>query len=507
MTRSGLAYALPTLALPTDETDGSASPPLLPTPAAAESTPTEEYVDEVRENLNDPHQRLYLPGRKWHAQRTLSRIAPALLPTPVVSDSRGLTDGDSREGGPSLREVESLLPTPSAWLGRRPENAMSDPERMRSKENEGERGRRSVELPDAIAENVRLLPTPDTGESISGHGRRGGKPGNGSQSGQDLERTVELLPTPTATYPGGTEEQFLERKGREPGGAVHLNHAVESLLPTPTSRDGKGPNPNERDGGDDLPTAVKLLPTPVVTDSFGSRRSTARTDEWTSNEGTTLTDAIWEVQGRETDTRGKLLPTPVAGDGEGGRTSKGKDRPDEAGLAGTVKMLPTPTAQEKNPGAGGELRAAVVHGETRRSTSDTDTLGRPIRKGRQLLPTPDASANRKSSRAMTSSGSGDGNGKRSGGGMSSPPGLEQIAELRQGIWPRDLPPYEDLPPETRAIVDSLGWSGESTNPPSGDGNDSSVEPLPGQLTILGDSTPDSPSGCSDSPTGGSRSTG
>jgi hypothetical protein len=56
---------------------------------------------------------------------------------------------------------------------------------------------------------------------------------------------------------------------------------------------------------------------------------------------------------------------------------------------------------------------------------------------------------------MTSSGSDEGNGRRSGGGMSSPPGLEQIAELRAGRWPSDMPPYEDLPPATREIIDSL----------------------------------------------------
>jgi hypothetical protein len=361
MTRSGLAYELVTLALPTDEIAGSASPYLLPSPQSSESTPTEEYVEEVREHLTDPHKRLYLPGRKSHSQRTLSRIAPALLPTPGASDATG-AEGETRDarraagktGGPSLRDLP------------------------------------------------KLLPTPDTGESLTGHGRRGGKAGNGSQSGQDLERTVEEM---------------------------------------------------------------KLLPTPVVTDSFGSRRSTAQTEEWASHPGTTLTDAIWETQGRTEDTQGKLLPTPtsrdhkgrnqrddqtclpgavekllptpVVGDAEGGRTSKGKDRPDEAGLAQTVKLLPTPTAQEENPGAGGELRAAVVHGETRRSESDTDTMGRPIRKGREEVP---------------------------------------------------------------------GWSGEPTSPRSDDGSPSSAETPPDQLTIAADSTPASPNGCSATPKDGSRST-
>ncbi len=266
---------------------------LLPTPSAYESTPTEEYVEEVQANMSDPHERLYLPGRKWHSQRTLSRIVPALLPTPGASDSTG-GEGPTREarqeegqtGGPMLRDIGHLLPTPTV---------------------------------------------------------------------QDSANTA-------------------------------------------------GPSQLERNSEALNVVAAKLLPTPVVTDSFGSRRATAKTEEWESNDGTTLTDALWQVQGRTENTKGGLLPTPTV------------------------------------------------------------------------------AAGRKSERAMTSSGAGAGNGKRDGGGMSSPPGLEQVAELTQGIWPRDLPPMSELPPATQEIVRSL-WSGESTSPPSEGGNTSSDDPLLDQLTI------------------------
>lgn len=50
---------------------------LLPTPTAQESDPTEEYVEAMRDRF-DPEARMYLPGRKWHAQRTLSRVASML---------------------------------------------------------------------------------------------------------------------------------------------------------------------------------------------------------------------------------------------------------------------------------------------------------------------------------------------------------------------------------------------------------------------------------------------
>lgn len=44
-----------------------------------------------------------------------------------------------------------------------------------------------------------LLPTPDTGHSPNGHGRRGGKAGNGHQSGASLDAVAAaLLPTPQA---------------------------------------------------------------------------------------------------------------------------------------------------------------------------------------------------------------------------------------------------------------------------------------------------------------------
>jgi hypothetical protein len=42
----------------------------------------------------------------------------------------------------------------------------------------------------------RMLPTPDTGTSPRGHGRRGGRPGNEHQSGHDLDTAVRALHPP-----------------------------------------------------------------------------------------------------------------------------------------------------------------------------------------------------------------------------------------------------------------------------------------------------------------------
>ena len=51
-------------------------------------------------------------------------------------------------------------------------------------------------------------------------------------------------------------------------------------------------------------------------------------------------------------------------------------------------------------------------------------------------PTPCAGTNRKSARAMERSVN---NGRRSGGGQSSSPGLEQVAEIQAGQWPKEVP--------------------------------------------------------------------
>ncbi len=43
---------------------------------------------------------------------------------------------------------------------------------------------------------ARMLPTPDTGTSPRGHGRRGGRAGNGHQSGQSLDALIRDLTPP-----------------------------------------------------------------------------------------------------------------------------------------------------------------------------------------------------------------------------------------------------------------------------------------------------------------------
>lgn len=146
-----------------------------------------------------------------------------------------------------------------------------------------------------------------------------------------------------------------------------------------------------------------LLPTPVVTNRAGMAPSPASAR---GTRGTDLGPAI-----------GALLPSPETMDGLSPRSAK------------------TVSERCRGNGAGGgrpaNLRETVVN---------------------ELLPTPAAGSNGKSARAMTASTR---NGRRSGGGQSSPPGLEEIASLASGRRPAHLPPDEQLSPAGRAVLGAL----------------------------------------------------
>ena len=109
------------------------------------------------------------PGRNGNGIGTPRPAAIALLPTPMAGDY-----GADKAAGPV-----------------RPSGA-----------------KRQTGLPDVIIHRLigqgdragtgesrqgRLLPTPDTGCSPNGHGRRGGRPGNGHQSGHGLDVAAMTL--------------------------------------------------------------------------------------------------------------------------------------------------------------------------------------------------------------------------------------------------------------------------------------------------------------------------
>ena len=83
-----------------------------------------------------------------------------------------------------------------------------------------------------------------------------------------------------------------------------------------------------------------------------------------------------------------MFPSPCVGDATGSRGTKGKDRPDEGGLAKTVKMWPTPQrrdgdqrgAQAKrywNPERSNDLPDAVA---ARSAGADAGNRGAAIRR-------------------------------------------------------------------------------------------------------------------------------
>lgn len=377
------ACELPTSERLTAGTDGSALPDfLLPTPNAQESTPTDEFLDEFRENLDpdDPLHRLWLPGRKWMTQRTLSRTVPALLPTPGANDANG-AEKETRErrqeegatGGPSLRDLPRLLPTPTTQDG---ENTAGPSQR--------DRNSAPLNLVAADAADGKLLPTPTAGDAKASGSRNleGSKahPGvsltDAIQTGDST--TPRLLPTPQAADgDGGRQEKgAMGRDGKRPSGH-------KATLPLPTAVElretiSETPFTAEVEAGEQ----IVLLPTPRVTSERSGRGAMVDNQQWSS---VALGQAVEIARGELPREFNSWDEVP----GELGRLAREmleRETDDPA-------LLPTPVANPDNPGAGGELRAAVVHGEGRRNETGTDTLGRP-NTGRpsRLLPTPTAAA-------------------------------------------------------------------------------------------------------------------
>ncbi len=135
---------------------------------------------------------------------------------------------------PRISETDySLLPTPRAIYGEHP--GMLDPNHLTGA--------------------VHLWPTPDTGLTPNGHGRRGGKPGNGRQSGASLEAAVRMWPTPHANCSTGAGTQ-----GRK--GGLYLQPAAK-LWTTPTADDTAHRREKYAQGGTALSTQAggQLNPT------------------------------------------------------------------------------------------------------------------------------------------------------------------------------------------------------------------------------------------------------
>jgi hypothetical protein len=164
-------------------------------------------VDDQESLLSEPS----LPT--WPKQGTWGRGFAYELPTwvhPIYGNASSSSD-------------KGLLPTPGAWLGRRPENATADPQRASSREHDGTRGKRSWELPDALAT---LLPTPTEGDSKAS--------GSRNLEGSNAHMGVILTD------------------------AVRYGNSTAARLPTPQARDWKGRN--QRNDSSCLPGALTNQP-------------------------------------------------------------------------------------------------------------------------------------------------------------------------------------------------------------------------------------------------------
>jgi hypothetical protein len=91
-----------------------------------------------------------------------------------------------------------------------------------------------------------LLKTPTSNLGINGGSQHPDKRKAGGHGPTLAGEAEHLLPTPTASQPGGTPEQMLARKANMPGGprnTVTDLRMVLELLPTPTTSDAKGGSP------------------------------------------------------------------------------------------------------------------------------------------------------------------------------------------------------------------------------------------------------------------------
>ena len=126
-------------------------------------------IDEIKDATDATHERLYLPGRKYHSQRTLARVVHA-WPTPKSSPSGPDYARTNRpeSGGDDLATAVARWPTPMA----------SDAEGSGSRNTPNSKAHPGISLTDAVRGDggIGRTPTPSAndwkGSSKSGQ-RRG----------------------------------------------------------------------------------------------------------------------------------------------------------------------------------------------------------------------------------------------------------------------------------------------------------------------------------------------
>lgn len=188
-----------------------------------------------------------------------------------------------------------------------------------------------------------------------------------------------LLPTPLVTNRAGMTPSPATEEGKR---GTDLGPAIGSLLPTPTTATGRNARHGDTSRGDDLPEAVRYLPTPNATDAKGGagtqrrgrpagdmdlpeavallptprasaneNRQTRRTPSQAAGDhGLCLAAEVLELlPGGVTES---LLPTPRATDGTNGGPNQRGSSGDLMLPSAVVTLLPTPSVAD---GTGGHL--------------------------------------------------------------------------------------------------------------------------------------------------------
>jgi hypothetical protein len=311
-------------------------------------------------------------------------------------------------------------------------------------------------------------PTTTARDAISS--RRHGYSHDGRERAAETPQRTTLLATgttPEATWPTPRAEDS-EQTGAHRGRADTLTSASRLAgWPTPcatelgnTLENYQAMKANMRSGPrtaiTELGMAAQLAGWPTPNTPSGGRSSNPET---LSATGVTM-DGRKHTVSLEHVARFASWATPKTGTGgpesAGRKQELGRTESGGGDLASQVLMVEgswtTPAARDWKDTPGMAATGTNPDGSER---SRRDQLPRQAHMAISSSPweTPTASTQRKSARALQSS---EHNGRRSGGGQSSPPGLEQQAEMASGLLPPELEgPTMALTRERLGV--SAGW--------------------------------------------------
>ena len=124
-----------------------------------------------------------------------------------------------------------------------------------------------------------------------------------------------------------------------------------------------------------------------------------------------------------------------------------------SGVVSALEPLVLPTVVNECSSWPTPRASANENRTTKNAPSHGKTHGKTLAGEAAQWATPMSSTNRKSRKAMLPSVN---NGRRTGGGNSSPPGLEQQVELHSGHWPKEMDPEKMTPEQCRQV--KMLWS-------------------------------------------------